>query len=234
MSSLRTPSNSKLIASIVAGALSMTAMLPASAALIIDNTTTGNYNAGLGTSLDTLGVNDPIPCANVGCGDATLSFGSAPNLGAASVALGAWLTTPSTPGGAWTGTQAIPQSWAVNDETAIIYTFDAQAGLQNVSLALGVDNGIFVWLDGNYVFGARAGGGSSLGEYMPVLGNIGAGIHYLQLLREDHGGGTGYDIRLTADFVRPSVPEPASLWMLGLGVIGLIAARRRNAAASRR
>ena len=234
MSSLRTPSNTKLIASIVAGALSMTAMLPASAALIIDNTTTGNYNAGLGTSLDTLGVNDPIPCANVGCGDATLSFGSAPNLGAASVALGAWLTTPAAPGGAWTGTQAIPQGWAVNDETAIIYTFDAQAGLQNVSLALGVDNGIFVWLDGNYLFGARAGGGSSLGEYMPALGNISAGIHYLQLLREDHGGATGYDIQLTADFVRPSVPEPVSLWMLGLGVIGLIAARRRNAAASRR
>ena len=169
-----------------------------------------------------------------GCGDTTLSFGSASNLGAASVALGAWLTTPAAPGGAWTGTQAIPQGWAVNDETAIIYTFDAQAGLQNVSLALGVDNGIFVWLDGNYLFGARAGGGSSLGEYMPALGNISAGIHYLQLLREDHGGATGYDIQLTADFVRPSVPEPVSLWMLGLGVIGLIAARRRNAAASRR
>ena len=74
--------------SLVAGALSMATMLPASAAVIIDNTTTGRYNAGLGTSLDTIGVNDPIPCANSGCMDLTLNFGSAPNLSAASAALG--------------------------------------------------------------------------------------------------------------------------------------------------
>ncbi len=234
MSTPRTHSNSRLTASLIAGALSLAAVLPASAALIIDNTTTGNYNAGLGTSLDTNGFGDPIPCANSVCGDLALNFATAPNLSAASAALGNWLTNPAAPGGTWTGTQAIPQTWVVNDETAIIYAFDAQSGLTNVSLALGVDNGIFVWLDGNYVFGARAAGGSSLGEYTPTLGNIGGGIHYLQLLREDHGGGTGYDIRLTADFVQTSVPEPDSLWLLGLGVLGLIAARRRNATASRR
>lgn len=197
----------------------------ANAVTILNDASPGYYNSGLGTLLDTTGVTDPFPCANVGCGDLTLSFPSAPNLSAAAGPLGTWLTNAAPTGGAWSAApQAIPATWAVNTETAISYAINAGAGLTNLQLSLGVDNGIFVWLNGTYLFGARAAGGSSLGEYSFALSNM-SGINYLQILREDHGGGTGYDISLTADAVK--VPEPASVATLGAGLLALAFVARR-------
>ena len=200
----------------------------ADAAVILDNSSLGRYNASIGTSLDTLGNLDPFPCANVACGDATVSFPTEPNLSAAAGVLGNWLTNPASPGGSWTAAQAIPSTWAVNTETAIIYEIGAGEGLTNLSLSLGVDNGIFVWLDGDYVFGARRAGGASLGEYVRNLSDLTAGTHYLQILREDHGAATGYAIELTGDAIQ--VPEPGTLALLGFTLVGLAAARRRKTA----
>jgi hypothetical protein len=200
-----------------------------SPAVIINGSTQGLYNAGLGTLLDTNNNNAPFPCANVGCGDLNLTFPTEPNLSTASGPLGNWLTTPNAPGGSWGGPQAIPATWAVNTETAIIYTIDAQGGITNTSLLLGVDNGIFVWLDGVYKFGARAGGGASLGEYQPLLGDLSAGTHYLQILREDHGAATGYLISLTGEIAQVrAVPEPASLMLLTIALIAMTSIRLRR------
>ncbi len=200
--------------------------LAANATIILTNSSFGYYNSGLGTSLDTFGVNDPFPCANVACGDSPVSYPTAPNLSAASAALGSWLTSSAPVGGTWSAApQAIPGTWTVNSETAIVYAINAGSGLTNVNLSLGVDNGIFVWLNGSYLFGARAGGGSSLGEYAFALSDLGAGTSYLQILREDHGGATGYDILLSADRV-VSVPEPSVLALFGLGLLGLAFVKR--------
>ena len=197
----------------------------ADAALILDSSSLGRYNSSIGLSLDTSGTSDPFPCANIACGDTTVSFPTAPDLSAAAGVLGDWLTNPASPGGAWTSEQAIPSTWAINTETAIIYEIGAGAGLTNLILSLGVDNGIFVWLDGNYLFGTRRAGGSSSGEYVLDLPDL-TGTHFLQIMREDHGGATGYAIQLTADAV--SVPEPGSLALLGLGLAGVAALRRRK------
>lgn len=195
---------------------------------IVTNSTQGYYNSGLGTLLDTSGINDPFPCANVGCGDVTINYPSAPNLSAAAAQLGTWLTNAAPIGGAWSAApQAIPNAWAINSETAIVYAINAGAGLTNVQLSLGVDNGIFVWLNGSYLFGARAGGGSSLGEYSLALANL-TGTNYLQILREDHGGAAGYDILLSAD--RVGVPEAGSLALFGLGLLGFAYASRKQLA----
>jgi len=202
----------------------------ASAAVILSNGSSGFYNSGLGISLDTSGVSDPFPCANIACGDATVSYPTAPNLSAAAATLGTWLTNAAPTGGTWSATQiAIPLNWAINDETAISYAFNSSFGYDNLSLRLGVDNGVFVWLNGSYLFGARAGGGSALGEYGPLaLGSVGGGTNFLQILREDHGGATGFDIELTGDARRTAVPEPGTLALLGLGLAGLGFARRRQ------
>ncbi|ABG32745.1 VPLPA-CTERM sorting domain-containing protein [Roseobacter denitrificans] len=205
----------------LAAALVLATAATSHAATIIDSATKGFYNAGIGSVLNSTSIAFP----GVGDGDPTQSFGpgDAPDLSAAASALGDWLTTPATPGGTWSATeQAIPRNWKVNDETAVIYAFDGGAnGIENLNLSIGVDNGIFVWLNGVFQGGAMAPGGARLGEFTLDLGTVQAGTNFLQLLREDHGGGTGYAIEVTGDEIS-AVPLPAGLPLLlaGLGIFG--------------
>lgn len=211
----------KLSVLTAAAILSVSGAAASFAATIVDNSTTGLYNNGIGNALDNTSAFFPT------AGDPTASLASAPDLSAAASSLGNWLTNPSNPGGTWSGSAvSIPQNWTVGTETAIIYEIDAGAtGMSNVIASFGVDNGIAVWLNGVFVGGDQAPGGAFPNEYTYALGSLSAGSNYLQILREDHGGGTGYKVSVTGDI--NVIPLPAGAPLLLTGIAGFAWLRRK-------
>jgi PEP-CTERM motif len=198
------------------------------AVVLVETLDPGFYNNSIGTTLNLSNTGadicaEPFPSGN----DCATPYPSAPNLSAAAGILGNWLTNPLSLNSNWSATKIpIPNSWAVNTEVAIIYQFDTLAAT-NVVGSFGVDNGIFVWLDGVYLFGARGPGGPTVGEYNVPIGDLSAGTHFLQILLEDHGSINGYNVQISADTFIPGpgpgipVTAPATLALIGLGLAGL-------------
>lgn len=208
----------KIVAALAMFAVAATA----NGTVLVQTSDPGYYNNSIGTALNnTNGGNSAhgyFPKSN----DSSATFTTAPDLTKAAGALGNWLTDPTHLNGNWSYLASIPNSWAVDTEVAVIYQFNT-LGATNVVAQFGVDNGIYVWLDGAFIGGARDPGGVSLGEYSFQLGDLAPGSHYLQLLLEDHGSTNGYAVNITADTFLPvtPVPEPDALSMFGLGVAGL-------------
>jgi hypothetical protein len=193
----------------------------ASAVVLVQTSDPGFYNNQIGTVLNGTngGETGPFPVSN----DSNLDFGSEPDLSAAGAALGNWLTDPLHLNANWSFLSSIPNSWQVGTEVAVIYQFDTLEAT-NVVARFGVDNRIFVWLDGAYIGGARRGGGVSLGEHTFALGDLTAGTHFLQLLLEDHGTTNGYAVEITADTFTPGpppVPEPFAVALRAAGGLAL-------------
>ena len=218
-----------LVFSIIGSTSLISTFTPAEAAQLVTNTSQGYYNDSLG-DLYPGSPADPLaqyfPGPNVSTGDPTANFAIAPDLSSITE-LGSWLDDPDTAltNGFWSGLESIPRNWAVNSETAIIYEVDGGSnGVSNLVGNFGVDNGIFVWVNGEYKFGATAPGGAPANEYSNIdLGSLAAGENYIQILRADHGGGTGYNVSITGDFNTKPVPEPTTIislaTFLGFGAL---------------
>lgn len=197
----------------------------AQAAIIIDGSTQGFYNDGLGDLAALDGPGGFFLGANSSEGDPTNA-----NIAEPAVVYGGafgadWLGGDLS-GGSWSaGPVNIPAGWAVNTETAIVYEFNL-AGASDLHIDVGVDNGILIWLNGVFLRGAQASGGANINEYDIDVFGVSAGLNRLQILREDHGGGTGFAIAVDAN-PTANVPAPAALALLGLGALLGLRRRRR-------
>ena len=195
------------------------------AVVLVETSDPGFYNNSLGTILNnTNGGNTStgyFPTSN----DANVDFPLAPDLSVADAILGDWLTDPLNLNSNWDYLENIPNMWDIGTEVAVMYQFDTQEAT-NVVASFGVDNGIFVWLDGEYLGGARRAGTVIPGEHTFDVGDLDAGTHFLQIILEDHGTTNGYDVLITADTFIPAVPVPAAVWLFGSGLLGLIGLAR--------
>ncbi len=205
----------------------------ANAVVLVQTSDPGFYNDSLGTILNNTNGGNTSTGYFPTSDDANVNFPVAPDLSTASAILGNWLTDPLNLNSNWSFEAAIPNSWAVGTEVAVMYRFDTLSAI-NVVASFGVDNGIFAWLDSTYLGGARRSGSVVPGEHVFNVGDLNAGTHFLQLLLEDHGAANGYAVQITADKFIPgpppdgSVPEPATLTLLAIGIAGIGYQKRRK------
>lgn len=70
-----------------------------------------------------------------------------------------------------------------------------------------MDNGIYVWVNGVFKFGALEPGtadGAPNFEYDDInLGSLPPGQNFIQIMREDNGGGQGYHVQITGTVLPP-------------------------------
>jgi hypothetical protein len=193
-------------------------ILPVLSQVLVDGNTPGYYNNALATMLDGTQPQFPLPFGEGG-GDPTLNPASEPDLSAAASALGQWLAPDSSLNANWQWQTTIPATWSLNDEDAIIYpVLVGPEGVASLRGDFDADNGLFVWVNGQYKFGAIGPGLPSPAgqyEYADVdLGSLSPGTNYIQVLRQDNGISTGYQIRLRSVMVSPVEPfitqQPAS------------------------
>lgn len=213
------------------------APLSSNALVIVNSATDAARVNSLGSALDnTNGGNTPtgyFPSSD----DSTFNTSTAPDLSTVSGLLGNWLGSPPSFNSNWSAPVQVAPNWPLFSELAVVYQFDT-LGATNVVAKFGVDNGIYIWLDGVFQTGHRAGGGPSLGEVTLNIGDLTAGTHFLQLILEDHGAANGYVVEITADTFTPcsgpcpgptppsGVPIPSTLALLGIGLGALAFSRR--------
>ncbi len=132
-------------------------------------------------------------------------FTTAPDV-ASDPSLGTWLVAVPPTRGNWSSAPipTIPTGWPVSggagqglEESAVVYPFVLEQRTVNINLKFGADNGAFVWLDGVYLTGGINEGGASADEYQVPSFTLEKGTHYLQVLRENHGGPSDFTISMT-------------------------------------
>jgi len=173
--------------------------------VLIDNGTNVYFNGFIGD----LYPGDPssplasyFPGPNGSTGDPSVRFAVGPDLTGIE-ALGDWLGSPESAlkNQNWSSLGKIPFSWPTNAELAIIYEIDGgKFGIDNLRGNFGADNGIYVWINGEFRFGALDPGPTIPNEYANIdLGSLKPCKNYIQVLLEDHGVILGYDVKITGN-----------------------------------
>lgn len=138
-------------------------------------------------------------------------------------------------GNSSSGVPAYNIYWNANQALYLQTTVDLTGSVvDSAFLNLAVDNGASVFVNGSKVFGASAGGFTTIWEYSTSIATSPFidGINTISVIANDYGGLTYFDMQMTAD-VSPTpptqnVPEPSVAVLLGLGLAGVGIMRRRR------
>ena len=118
--------------------------------------------------------------------------------------------------------------WAADTDLALQTEFDFSGVASDLTLNVASDNGFVIFLNGTKIAQENDEGYTSYWEYTlnidPSL--LLQGSNSIQVLAEDHGVLTFFDMKLSSSNVVASVPEPATITLLAAGLIGLSRIRR--------
>jgi hypothetical protein len=101
--------------------------------------------------------------------------------------------------------------------------------LGSATWGLGVDNGYSLYVNGQLISSGNAEGFTSRWEYSGSFGNsLHSGVNFIAVALEDHGGLTAFDMQINAAVAPVPEPETYAMMLAGLGLLGMMARRRRQ------